>query len=63
MEPLEADMVSVFTMRLCALQTRKKVWVYRSKGTKFLRDTFDIEEPTAEEFVKVMLESLGSPRP
>jgi hypothetical protein len=35
---------------------KNKVWVYRGKGTKYLQDTFDIDEPTPEEFVKVMLE-------
>lgn len=37
---------------------KDKVWVYRGKGTKYLQDGLDIEEPTTEEFVKVMLECL-----
>ena len=43
-------------MTMRTTDQKNKVWVYRGKGTKYLQDTFEIDEPTAEEFVKVMLE-------
>jgi hypothetical protein len=42
------------TMR--TTDNKNKVWVYRGRGTKYLQDTFDIDEPTKEEFLRVLLE-------
>jgi hypothetical protein len=33
-----------------------KVWVYRGPDYNWLQDTFEIKEPTNEEFLKVLLE-------
>jgi hypothetical protein len=48
--------VSLHCMTMCTSDRKDRVWVYRGKGTKYLQDTFEINEPTREKFLRVMLE-------
>jgi hypothetical protein len=48
--------VSLHCLTMRTTDNKNKVWVYRGRGTKYLQDTFDIDEPTKEEFLRVMLE-------
>jgi len=44
------------TVTMRTTDHENKVWVYRGKGIQCQVDTFNIDEPTREELVRVMLE-------